>query len=81
MDMGLHCPDCDRTWWPYETVAGCCPQCGGGTRRTHERPDGDTVIRLSSARADAERRARREDFERYYAEREARRSAEPPSAA
>ena len=52
---------------------GTCPQCGGGTRRSHA-PASDNVGELhEKAKARRERADLYERFERYYADREAER--------
>jgi hypothetical protein len=73
--MTYYCSECLVNWWPYQTAAGCCPTCGGGTVRRHEpaSPEAETLHRR--ARTDAERRDRHARFEAYYAEREQQRPA------
>jgi rRNA maturation protein Nop10 len=67
--MSHFCSDCDVGWWPYQTKAGRCPQCGGGTRRISEPPSGDSVERHQEAVAEEDRRIRQRRFEAYYAAR------------
>jgi hypothetical protein len=67
--MSHFCSDCDVGWWPYQTKAGRCPQCGAGTRRVSEPPSGDSVERHQEAVAEEDRRIRQRRFEAYYAAR------------
>ena len=73
--MAHHCPHCDVHWWPYQTPAGRCPQCGGGTRWSHEPASDDSVERHRVAVNEDWRRELYRRFEAYYAERERRRPA------
>lgn len=73
--MSHHCSECNAYWWPYQTPAACCPQCGGGTRRSYERPDDDAPLRHRAASELARARDVQAQFEAYYAEREALRRA------
>jgi hypothetical protein len=70
--MTYYCSECVVNWWPYQARDGCCPCCGGGTSRRQEPASDDADQRFVRARAEAERRARYEAFEAYYAEREQR---------
>ena len=67
--MSHHCSECDVYWWPYQTSAGHCPQCGGGTRRSHDAPSSDAVSLHQEALAEADRRVLNRRFEAYYAAR------------
>jgi len=66
--MSYYCSECVVNWWPYQTVDGRCPNCGGGTVRKQERAsdDADTLYRF--ARAEAAKRDLHARFEAYYAE-------------
>jgi len=68
--MSYSCSECVVNRWPYQARDGRCPSCGGGTTRRQERASGDADALFSRARAEAERRARHEAFETYYAQRE-----------
>lgn len=70
--MTYHCSECLVNWWPYQTAAGACPKCGGGTVRRHEPASDEAEALHRRARTDAERRDRHARFEAYYAEREQR---------
>lgn len=73
--MSHCCTDCDVYWWPYQTPAGRCPQCGGGTRRSHEPASDDAVSRHREALAEADRRLLHRRFEAYCAARAQRLAA------
>jgi hypothetical protein len=68
--MSYYCSECVVNWWPYQAREGRCPSCGGGTTRRPERASDDADAMFARARTEAERRARHEAFEKYYAERE-----------
>lgn len=70
-----YCPECAMNWSPYQTPRGCCPLCGGGTRRSYDPPSDDSVELHKAALAAQWRRELYDRFETYYAEREARRDA------
>lgn len=67
--MSHHCTECDVNWWPYQTRAGRCPQCGGGTRRSHESPSEAATLRHQASIAESKRTVSQRRFEAYYAER------------
>ncbi|MGH2839757.1 MAG: hypothetical protein ACRDKY_02900 [Solirubrobacteraceae bacterium] len=73
--MSHYCSECHAYWWPYQTKDGACPQCHGGTRRSYEPADDSAPLRHRNALDDARSRELHEQFEAYYAEREARRFA------
>ncbi len=62
--MTYFCPDCCVNWFPFQCDKGCCPECGGGTKRTSEPVSPDASSRFAHAK-----------FEAFYAEREAERRA------
>ena len=68
--MSHHCTECDVYWWPYQTKAGRCPQCGGGTVRSHEPASQDSVSLHQEALAESDRRVLHRRFEAYYAKRQ-----------
>lgn len=67
--MSHRCSDCDVGWWPYQTKGGRCPQCGGGTTRSHEPPSDDAAERHQEALAEADRQVLHRRFEAYCASR------------
>lgn len=78
--MTYRCESCRVNWAAYQTRAGVCVQCRGGTTRVlHEDPDSDAaeLHRAALAREARVERSRRlrEEFEVFYAERERRRAA------
>jgi hypothetical protein len=62
-------------WWPYQTFGGCCPECGGGTKRSYEPASPGADERHRTVLAAAIKRDRYARFETYYAEREQQRPA------
>ena len=72
--MTYFCPDCCIAWFPYMTNGGACPECGGGTRRTNEPVSPDADARWQTIKAKRASADRHERFERYNAEREAKRA-------
>ncbi|MDX6718792.1 MAG: hypothetical protein QOJ63_1046 [Solirubrobacteraceae bacterium] len=73
--MTYYCSECVMNWWPYQTFEGCCPECGGGTKRSYEPVSEDADVRHRNVLAAAIKRERYERFEAYYAERELQRWA------
>lgn len=73
--MTYYCPECVMNWHPFQCAGGACPQCGGGTRRSHDPASPDAGARHRVALAAAAKRDRHARFEAYYAEREQRQSA------
>ena len=73
--MSHYCSECEVHWWPYQTTDGRCPQCGGGSRRSHAPPSGDAVERHRAAVAAADRRELHRRFEAYYENRPRRSDA------
>jgi hypothetical protein len=69
------CTPCGISWFPYMTLSGACPMCGGGTRRGSD-PASEGVVdlhrELTIARTERELSARRHrDFEAYCEQRDA----------
>ncbi len=73
--MTYTCTECVMNWHPYQCAEGCCPQCGGGTKRSYEPVSPDADERHRAALAEAIKRDRYERFEAYYFERELQRLA------
>ncbi len=73
--MSHYCAECHVYWWPYQTAGGCCPQCGGGTKRSLDPADEESVQLHRRTIAAARSRDLHDAFEAYYADREARRDA------
>ena len=73
--MTYYCPDCVVNWHPFHCNQGACPECGGGTRRSHDPASPDAAARHQMALAAAIKRDRHAKFEAYYAEREQQRPA------
>jgi len=73
--MSYYCAECVVNWWPYQTVAGSCPKCGGGTSRRQEPASDDAADLHRAAHSEAARRETQARFEAYYAEREQQRFA------
>ncbi len=75
--MTYRCTSCDVNWWPYMTDGGACVLCGGGTFRSGGAPTpGCGELHRAAIAAQNAREAHQkahEDFERYYADREAER--------
>lgn len=72
--MTYYCAECVMNWHPYQCSQGGCPECGRGTRRTHDSASVDADVRYRAALARAIKRDRYERFEAYYAEREIKRN-------
>lgn len=79
--MTNYCPECIVNWWPYQTHKGCCPACGGGTVRRQEPASLDVDDRCRALVAEQRRQHAREQFEAFYAQREAARAGEVVSEA
>jgi hypothetical protein len=75
--MTYYCSECVMNWHPFHCTGGACPECGGGTRRSHDPVSPDAEARHQLALAAAIKRDRYARFEAYYAERE----QQHPSAA
>jgi hypothetical protein len=72
--MSHYCSECHVYWWPYQTPGGCCPDCGSGTTRSNEACTDTSRIRHTNGLDARRSRELHEQFEAYYAEREARRT-------
>lgn len=75
--MIYRCETCRTNWYPYQTRAGVCVICNGGTVRMQADPDPQAELLYRHAlaiEAETERsRQCHEQFELYYAAREHRR--------
>ncbi len=82
--MTYFCGECCMNWWPYQCTDGCCPTCGGGTRRTYDpvSPDANELHQAALAKRIARERSEHAHrlFEEFYAAREAARAAATQSA-
>jgi hypothetical protein len=70
--MTYRCQTCAVDWAPYQTRAGSCPGCGGGTRRiVGGEPDADAADRhraILRAEADLQRKLTLySEFDHFYA--------------
>ncbi len=72
--MTYYCPQCVTNWHPFQCAEGCCPECGGGTKRSYDPASPDVDARHKAALVERIRRERSEHnhrlFEEYYAARE-----------
>jgi len=68
--MTYFCPKCVVNWYPYQAVNGCCPSCGGGTKRRSEPASKDADVRHLLAGIERARRERLDAFDVYCAERD-----------
>lgn len=70
----FYCAECAHYMSPFQTLAGTCFQCGGGTTRSNEEPNADAAYnKYMKAKVSADRHER---FEEFYA----RRDRERPDA-
>ena len=69
----FRCPSCDKNWFPYQTQKGACPECGGGTVRNLDEVQQCKEQERISVKS---KKQIYEEFELYYAEREARKLQE-----
>lgn len=73
--MTYRCKVCDVNWYVFMTNKGACPSCGGGTVRTNDGASPHAKALHAALRAEGASADLHERFERFYAERERRRSA------
>jgi hypothetical protein len=73
--MTYWCSACDVNWNPYQCAEGCCPECGGGTKRAPRElasPDADARFkRVMAARVQRDRSEHNHKlYEAYVAKRD-----------